>query len=164
MSDDDDERCVPLPQSWMDILVEEPSEYRAVKRSTKISRRSRRVCDRVNAFAKTLRSRREEKGKIRSRRMKSRPVDDRVTIDARISKSILEIEDLLSVSPFRKGEAVYRTRRRRIEIPRTKTTKLPQCINKIESYVASFNRKMSNFYTLYRHFSCDDTKQDGIKK
>ena len=54
--DDDDEWCVPLPQSWMDILVEEPSEYRAVKRSTKNIRRSRRVCDRVNAFAKTLRS------------------------------------------------------------------------------------------------------------
>ena len=106
--DDDDEWCVPLPQSWMDILVEEPSEYRAVKRSTKKSRHSRRVCDRVNAFAKTLRSRREEKGKARSRRRKSRPVDDRVTIDARISKSILEIEDLLSVSPFRKGEVVYR--------------------------------------------------------
>ena len=31
-----------------------------------------------------------------------------MTIDARISKSILEIEDLLSVSPFRKGEALYR--------------------------------------------------------
>ena len=50
----DDECCLPLPQSWMDILVEEPSDHRAVQRSTKQSRRSRRVCDRVKAFVKSV--------------------------------------------------------------------------------------------------------------
>ena len=155
---DDDECCLPLPQSWMDILVEE-SDHRAVQRSTKQCTRSRRVCDRANAFVKTLRSRRDKRKTRSRRRGKSRPVD-RVTIDARISKSILEIEDLLSVSPFRKGEALYRKKMK--IIPKTK---LPQCINKIHSYVASFNQTMSNFDRLYRHFSNDHhTKQDGLKE
>ena len=130
-----EDECRPLPQSWMDILLEKSdTRDESSNQPKRIERLRRSNIRKTRKRNKSANSQRTNFGSVNT-----------MAIDARISKSLLEIEDLLSISPFKKFHPKRSTT--------TDMTKLPQCLTKIESYVVRFNRTASTFDRLYRHFT-----------